>query len=105
VVCATEDRRELRELVSLSKSSRDRTLCCSTLRFVADVGVCAVQPGEVRSGQTVQLGVGCTAAEEQFELWYSCGEERVQVGLVEQLNSVVDSVSSTEPSRSLFLLK
>jgi hypothetical protein len=58
-----------------------------------------------RSGQTVQLGVGCTAAEKQFELWYSCGEERVQVGLVELLNSVVDSVSSTEPSRSLFLLK
>jgi hypothetical protein len=42
-----EDRRELRELVSLSKSSRDLTLCCSTLRAVADGGVCAVQPGEV----------------------------------------------------------
>jgi hypothetical protein len=43
----------------------------------------------------MQLEVGCTAAEEQFKLWYSCGEERVQAGLVEQLNNVVDSDSTT----------
>jgi len=59
---------------------------------VADSGVCSAAR---RSGQTVQLGVGCTAAEERFGLCYSYGEECVQAGLVEQLNSVVDSVSTT----------
>lgn len=45
--CVLQRTKESFVSLCLSKSSRDRTLCCSTLRVVADGGVCAVQPGEV----------------------------------------------------------